>query len=336
MMVDRMRILVVSADGGFAQGPICAEMATSLRALGHEVTLATRGHLLGAGRHAVAALRRRPPGLVIGYNFSSLFSTECGGDFFGNLGVPNACYFFDNPLDHYDERSRDRAFHASVRALQGVACFSWDRVHARRYAALGAPRVAYLPPGYLAARYEPYLQEVAPELICDVGVMGNIANPARRALLERLAEMPLRVHAHVAHASSFTLSPELLRTLRPPLDTDAERLRFYRSSAIYLETPSNTAMTGINVKCLNAMAAGTFVIAPRSPELAEAFSEDEIATYGDAQEMLTKIDFYLARDGERRRIAENGQRAVRERHAFQHRVGELLERMRDWRLLDAR
>jgi glycosyltransferase involved in cell wall biosynthesis len=324
-----MRILVVSADGGFVQGPICAEIALCLSDLGHQVTLVSRGHLMGAGRHALAAICRRPPDLVLGYNFSSILETG-RGDLFTDLSRPNLCYHFDNPLEHYDPRASQPSFQARVRALPLVAHACWDRAHAERFRASGVPRVVHLPPGYLAHSYDRLAEEPLPPRVCDVGVMGNIANPRRFELLTRLAEEPLRLHVHVAHAAGYPLTTALRRALRPPIETDAERARFFRSCAVYLETPSNSGETGVNVRCLNAMACGAFVLAPHSPELREFFTEDELVTYGDYADLVQKLSHYLAHEEERARVRENGRIAVRARHPFRRRVSALLEWATGW------
>ena len=329
-----MKVLIVAANGGFVLGSICTELASCLRDLGHEAPIVGLQNFMRTGRVAVNALRRQPPDLVIGYNFSSILDTTSGGDVFTELGIPNVAWLFDDPFKHYDERAADPRFHERLRRLPRTRFVSWDLGHAERLRAEGIPHVDHLPPGFLGHAYEALLdsEACASTPVCDVGVLGNIANGARHVLLTRLCEEPVNVHAHVGRVEGFTTTPALQRALRPRLMTDAERIRFYRSASIYLETPSNNARTGLNIKCLNAMAAGAFVLAPSSPELHAAFSPDEIATYepGEEASLLCQVRRYLDDPVERARIAANGRSAVLGRHTMQQRTASLLDTVREW------
>lgn len=72
-------------------------------------------------------------------------------------------------------------------------------------------------------------------------------------------------------------------------------------------------------------ACGAFVIHDRTDEVRQLFKEDqEIVCYSDVDELVAKIDKYLANPEERGLIAARGQAVVRARHSWDSRVLELL------------
>ncbi len=74
----------------------------------------------------------------------------------------------------------------------------------------------------------------------------------------------------------------------------------------------------------DALAAGAFVVSDHV-EGVDAQFDGAVVTYRDRDDLAAKVDRYLADPEARRGLAEKGQRIVRERHTFAHRVRELLE-----------
>lgn len=325
-----MKVLLLAGNGGFAIGPLCAEVAACLRDEGHDVTVASVEHFTRHNHVAQRALKRQRPDFVLGYNWSSVLATTEGADFFARLRIPNVAWLFDDPFDHYDERSRDPAFHARVAAEPNTRIYVWDAEHVRRMRAAGAD-ARHLPPGYFAHAHGDLDVEATDESRCDVGLLGNLATTARQALVEALCEQPLRVHAHVGHVTTgVALSARAQAALRPTLRTDEARARFFRGASLYVELPSNTGRTGLNIKTLNAMALGAFVLAPDSPELREHFDHTQLATYAARADLIEQVHRYLADAGARDAIARHGRDAVRARHAMAHRVRTLLAEVTQW------
>jgi spore maturation protein CgeB len=74
-------------------------------------------------------------------------------------------------------------------------------------------------------------------------------------------------------------------------------------------------------------ACGAFMLAERTEEHLELFSENEEAAYFEsADEMVDKVRYYLGHDSERRCIAEAGHRRVVDgRHTYGHRLVEIIK-----------
>ena len=74
------------------------------------------------------------------------------------------------------------------------------------------------------------------------------------------------------------------------------------------------------------MGAGGFVLTSYCEETAELFEEDkEIVMFRTPEELLEKVDYYLAHDRERRRIAERGFKKVMERYTYENKMQEITE-----------
>lgn len=92
----------------------------------------------------------------------------------------------------------------------------------------------------------------------------------------------------------------------------------FAGSRINLNISLHSIHSGIPLRVLDIMACGGFVLSNWQPEIAENFEEGvEIVTFDSLDDCLHKIEYYLTHEEERRRIAENGQRKVRERFSYQ-------------------
>ena len=50
----------------------------------------------------------------------------------------------------------------------------------------------------------------------------------------------------------------------------------------------------------------------------------DLVTFDSEEDLLKKCGYYLEHEDERREIAENGFKAVRENHTYEHRVAEMV------------
>jgi spore maturation protein CgeB len=74
------------------------------------------------------------------------------------------------------------------------------------------------------------------------------------------------------------------------------------------------------------MACGGFVISNFQPEIPELFVPDEdIVLYDSIPDLLTRIDYYLTHDDERKAIAKNGYEKVKKYHSYDERLKLMFE-----------
>jgi hypothetical protein len=75
------------------------------------------------------------------------------------------------------------------------------------------------------------------------------------------------------------------------------------------------------MRVYEAMACGSLMITDDRPQVHALFSDgEEIVTYTSAADLKTKVEYYLAHDGERESIARRGMEAVRQRHTYRARL----------------
>lgn len=91
----------------------------------------------------------------------------------------------------------------------------------------------------------------------------------------------------------------------------------FAGSKINLNLSLRSIHSGIPLRVLDIMGCGGFVLTNRQPEICEYFTEGkEIATFGNMEECLDKISYYLEHDEEREEITRQGQNSVRERFGY--------------------
>ncbi len=91
----------------------------------------------------------------------------------------------------------------------------------------------------------------------------------------------------------------------------------FRNSKINLNITIRSIRTGIPLRAMDIMASGGFLLSNYQEELAEYFIDGEdMVLYYDDEDMMNKIEYYLAHDEERKRIAENGCRKVSDKYSY--------------------
>ncbi len=112
---------------------------------------------------------------------------------------------------------------------------------------------------------------------------------------------------------------------------EEEVLPTYRRAKIVVNIQRDDYRGWYNVRCFEALAAGALLFVEQPTELEAAGFRDGVhfAGYRSDGELFAKIDYYLARDEERRRIADAGRELVRREHTYDNRVAQLLGVMQE-------
>lgn len=101
----------------------------------------------------------------------------------------------------------------------------------------------------------------------------------------------------------------------------------FKNTKINLNISLKTIRTGIPLRVLDVLSCGGFLITNYQEELTEYFEPGvDLVVYNDVRDLVLKVDYYLKHEEERKAIAENGRRKVRELCGFEERMKQLLER----------
>jgi spore maturation protein CgeB len=83
-----------------------------------------------------------------------------------------------------------------------------------------------------------------------------------------------------------------------------------------------------NMRLFEATGAGAMLLTDRGANLAELFEpEAEVATFGDAEELVSRAEHFLANDDERLAIAAAGQARTLAEHTYGHRLEQVSSRL---------
>ena len=100
----------------------------------------------------------------------------------------------------------------------------------------------------------------------------------------------------------------------------------FRNAKINLNISLKTIRTGIPLRVLDVLSCGGFLITNCQEELFEYFEPGvDLVVYDDVRDLVLKVDYYLKHDKERKIIAQNGRRKVKELFGFEEKVKHLLE-----------
>lgn len=91
--------------------------------------------------------------------------------------------------------------------------------------------------------------------------------------------------------------------------------------------PQNGKCT--SVRNYKILGAGGFVLELFRPGIYDFFPADALDCYRNPEELVTKIRYWLDHEKERKEIAENGHKWVRENATYKHRIKAALDYMRD-------
>lgn len=104
-----------------------------------------------------------------------------------------------------------------------------------------------------------------------------------------------------------------------------EAPKVYNLSRINLNMTMRTIETGVPQRVFDIMGACGFVMCNWQEEAEELFVPDrEIVLFHDMEELIYKVDYYLANEQERVQIAVNGWKKVREHYSYECALQKML------------
>lgn len=147
----------------------------------------------------------------------------------------------------------------------------------------------------------------------------KLTNIERTLLIELLAE---RYYFHLYTRDEEIVPPNVKRF--PETDIEGAYKVFY-ASKINLNITLRSIESGVPLRIFDIMSVGGFVLSNWQEEMTELFEEDkEIVLFKTPEEMLDKIDYYLAHEEERIRIGINGYQKVKNCYSYEHQLNKLI------------
>lgn len=144
--------------------------------------------------------------------------------------------------------------------------------------------------------------------------------------MERLSLLTAVTKRHTLDL--FTLDPAFsLPNLRNHGTADyyAEMPMVFKKSRINLNISLRSIKSGIPLRAFDIMGNGGFLLSNYQEDFLENFTPGvDFLYYESEEDLLQKIDYYLAHEEERQAIAKNGHDKVAKAHTYRDRVREML------------
>ncbi len=113
--------------------------------------------------------------------------------------------------------------------------------------------------------------------------------------------------------------------------TTEESIKIFNSTTININLHSSSYIDGVNLdgdflnpRTFELAASKNFQLVDARTPIFDFFEKDEIATFTTQEDLLEKIDYYLANEDERNKIIEKSYNRVIKNHSYELRVKEML------------
>lgn len=315
-----MRILYI---GQLAAGGTCLDRMRSLRRLGHEVTGFDVSPFQSRFRLIRSMQWRVKPRVLLRRLNASIRRTVDRGDRFDLLWIDKGVWIFPETVEHARCRCGGRALHFTPDAqfLSNRSNHFFDAVplydhlvttktfEVDLYRSAGARNVILSQQSYCPVRYaRPVARD---EFRSGVGFIGHYEPEYGRHVSAIGVEVGVQVWGGGWHRAS-TRRRVPSEVVRGDGLWEADYVDALTSFKIGLGLLSKYIPEQHTTRTFEIPAAGTFLLAERTPEHEEFFEEGhEAEFFGSLEEMISKARFYLENEVLRRRIAERGRERCR-------------------------
>lgn len=159
-------------------------------------------------------------------------------------------------------------------------------------------------------------------LIFQTTVLGfKIAEIERRRALIELSK-----HYRVNVYSNSDVSDLLRIQYCGSVDYWSEMPKVFRMSKINLNFTIPNIKSGIPLRIWDVLGCGGFLLTNYQAEIPYYFKEgDDLVCFDGLEDLCEKVGYYLEHEEERKRIAWNGYRKVREKHSYIERIRTILD-----------
>ncbi len=324
-----MKILV-SVLGNIRTIPMNLYVPRTLEAMGHEVCVFDSGiHGIIPGllkkfssrRNLIQFMDKKTLGAVERYKpdlFLAIYGVNHSVELIDKvkaMGIPAVCWWLNDPFQF--ERSAERAprFDFYFTNSSGIL----GEYHKR-----GIKNARYLPVGV----YPPVHRRLPGlEKKYDVSFSGDWCMPREKVLGSVAEDFGLSIFGPWKKKlkKSSALGKSIVKN---GFFTTEEMVGIFNRSKVVLNVHSwlEKFEFGINPRLFEANGCGAFQICDWKQEIPKLYEEDkEIILYRTVAELKEKLAYYLPREKERTKIADNALKRSLECHTYEHRMKEMLE-----------
>jgi spore maturation protein CgeB len=157
---------------------------------------------------------------------------------------------------------------------------------------------------------------------CDLAAQGSL-HYYRARMLEIFEDYDLKIWGR--NCPRWLDSPVRSRYTNHFI-AEGEKARAFQSAKVVVNTMHYSEMEGVNCTLFEAAGCGAFQVADWKPALPDLFEpEREIVTFRSRRELKEKVDYYLARPGERRVIASRAYTRAHREHTYEARLTRMLQ-----------
>lgn len=137
----------------------------------------------------------------------------------------------------------------------------------------------------------------------------EVTGREREMVIQKIAEhYPITLYTSSELSEAFQV---LNVKNRGYANYETEVPMIFHESKINLNITSKTIESGIPQRVLDILGCGGFCLTNYQPEIAESFDDGkELVMYSSMEDLISKVDYYLKHDEERKQIAENGYQKV--------------------------
>ncbi len=145
---------------------------------------------------------------------------------------------------------------------------------------------------------------------------------------EEILRLIANEHQLKLYAPSTTTGLALVENCGP-VDYVTQMPYVFKNTRINMNMTLRSIHSGIPLRAMDIMGCGGFLLTNYQEDFLEFFEQDvDYVYYTDNEDLLAKINYYLAHDEERMQIAENGRIKVKNGHTYDHRIKVILDRIK--------
>lgn len=222
--------------------------------------------------------------------------------------------------------------------FQGIANYDFffvkDRYLQKQLEKAGFQNIHYLPQSFDPGSHvkaERLTGRQRKQYECDIAFLGSQYQYRTRLIKELLKH---GYHIKIWGAGWNMLGSEyedVKRCWMGRVAIGEEKKRVFRGAKIIMNEQHYSEVLGVNKRTYELAGAGVFQLTGKSTMLPghsgleELFSPgEEIICFEDFDDLLKKIDYYLADEAERKRISANALKRAHAEHTYEHRMKKLL------------